>query len=822
MSNLLKRGLVILMVMAATVSRADEVKDRLLDKGELAPFPEAKPFMIDLAAVIDSSELKTAIGGSRTLQMLRERVRTKIFHLNFVFNITEERYPYTPPFEAPFPFRPTLEVMEMAQKFLAAVEQYTGFKTPMKDRIASYPYFSYLGLFFPEATRQTITRVVDRAQMAEEPVEAYDTFLARKEAYGESASFPEFAESVNVLLLEFKSKEIRDTRKVDPVFDQYCQESIDELKSLQKLRGQPQSRLYGAHTGAYPYRKTIQASERAVLLFDLHERLKYPEGVNWHDVEISWFVGNSPKLLALYHYNRYQYQMAGLLADPEVILLPFTGGASFEYLNRLRVVPIGIFDVAVRTDRIDRHHNSPLDNLYHDINHVRRMWGYDQRKQERRGARTRAEKFAIYREQDAFMKKLLAEIDPKAVKNDPGEVNLRRYENVYLFETGHETALTPDPESLLYDLLRKPATPQPFEVQMQAVIDNLEQIRSFDGNLRSGADQLRLNLERPTTINYFYDRAPGYLANVDNKLRWGFFDSVFKMRNYVVAERYRRPLFGAQAALRLFARLGYKNPPSVEELTRQMTTHSGQPELWNYFSTADTGVVRLSGLNMLNVTAGDEIHNTWRRNSLYADRWKPTNAKLIDGSTVNDEWSLQRYFEERGIPEYLRPFYRLDHDPVIQETVLYEDIRNLPNEILAPNHQGENLMSGAKAVSVVDRIWHKNLHFASLDSVERFLVAASQTVHQAVLDRNANGARNNPTYNQHWIGLPAQNKINDLDLVRIAFESRLKVPGKKLPAETVTIFQEGMARLYGKIKRGEPIRCHVLLPTMDAAAGTND
>jgi hypothetical protein len=209
---------------------------------------------------------------------------------------------------------------------------------------------------------------------------------------------------------------------------------------------------------------------------------------------------------------------------------------------------------------------------------------------------------------------------------------------------------------------------------------------------------------------------------------------------------------------------------------------------------------------MLNVTAGGDIHDTWRRNSAYEERWKPANAKLIDGTLVVDPWSLDRYFEEKGIPDFLQGFYRFQKDPKTGETVLWEDIRNLPNELLAANHFGENLMSGAKAVAVVDRIWHKELNFQDLDAVERWLSAAAQTVHQAVLDRNANGARNNSVYNRHWLLLPPQNQINDLELIRIAFEARLKFAGKKPSPETVVMFREGLSRLYGKIRRGGPIR----------------
>lgn len=797
-----------LLVLFAVQALGEELKERLAAEGELAPFPEAQGLLVEIGRVIDSAELKTVIKDSRTLQMLRERVRTSLFHLNFEFQVKTEGYPYEPPFKKPFPFRPTLETIDEAQKFLKEVELTTGFKASgVQLAMENMPEFAELRSLIPAAKSQPVPRAIDKKEMAAKPVDAYLEFQKRLKTHGENASFPEFAEAMNGVLEHLRSDELTQMRLKDPTLNRIVEQSISDLTALGAKKGGAETRLHGAYTAPYPYRKTLQMLERAVTVLDIKERLKYPEGINWHDVEVSWFVGNSPKVLPLYHFNRYKYQLAGLLADHEMVMFPDWGGSNFEYLNRLRTVPIGVLEIMGETSRIDRHHNTPLDNFYHDANHARRMWGYDQRKQEKRGATTDEAKIAIYREQEAFMNDLLAATNPKApeVKGNAHAVAIRKLMNAYAFETFHETALTPDRDSLIYDLTRKPATRQPFEVQIQNPINDLEDIRSFDGNLRSGADQLALNLRRPTIVQYFLDRAPGFHANVDNKLRWGFFDSVFDQKKYVVDPQYRKPMFLAEAAHALFQYLGYENPPSLETLMAEMVDRSGQRELWNYFDMDDTGIVRLSGLNMLQVAAADEIHATWRRNTLHEERWKPTNAKLEDGSMVIDEYTLQRYLEEKKIPEYLHQFYRLDKNEITGEVVMWEDIRNLPNQYLAVNHQGENLMSGAKAVSVVDRIWHKELKFRNLDAAEAWIVQAAQMVHQGVLDRNANGARNNPEYNVHWLRLKPQFKVNDLELIRIAFEARQKVGRTKLDPETATMFSEGISRLYRKIRRGEPI-----------------
>jgi hypothetical protein len=63
--------------------------------------------------------------------------------------------------------------------------------------------------------------------------------------------------------------------------------------------------------------------------------------------------------------------------------------------------------------------------MYHDANHIRRMWGYDKRKLQKRGALTREQKIAIYREQDAYIKSMLQATAFKEGK-DENERQLRK------------------------------------------------------------------------------------------------------------------------------------------------------------------------------------------------------------------------------------------------------------------------------------------------------------------------------------------------------------------------------------------------------------
>ncbi|MGE4233235.1 MAG: hypothetical protein AB7F43_07905 [Bacteriovoracia bacterium] len=198
--------------------------------------------------------------------------------------------------------------------------------------------------------------------------------------------------------------------------------------------------------------------------------------------------------------------------------------------------------------------------------------------------------------------------------------------------------------------------------------------------------------------------------------------------------------------------------------------------------------------------AGNRIHENWQRKSGYKERWKPADARLWDGTPVTNIKILSNYLLEKKIPQEFHRFFRFQKDGSDRD-VLFEDIQNLPNDYLAPNHQTENLKAGALVVDLVDRIWSKKLKFRTQAEAERWLVSAAQTVHQGVLDRNANGARDNPIYNQHWSMLPAVNQQHDLDHVRIAFEAHASIYVDGLEESQRKMISKAFDSLADKIKK---------------------
>lgn len=169
----------------------------------------------------------------------------------------------------------------------------------------------------------------------------------------------------------------------------------------------------------------------------------------------------------------------------------------------------------------------------------------------------------------------------------------------------------------------------------------------------------------------------------------------------------------------------------------------------------------------------DMIHANWQRLSGYSERWKPSTALLSDGSPISSDRALQRYLRERSVPRSFHRYFKLMEEQGSAGTRLYEDIQHLPNSYLSASLQLNNEMSAQMAIQLVDRIWDQPLTVSRSEQAERWIMSAAQMIHQGVIDRNLNGARDNPQYNVHWRLLPPRNQRLDVDMVRLAFEARL-------------------------------------------------
>lgn len=569
---------------------------------ELRGLSSAQVKLEKILIYLNSAAVIKACQQSPALEICRTRLKTSLFHLNFQPEVIEKNkpnyafmdasYPYEPVYHDRFPARPTFEVMHDAVQFarlmLHLENENIESQQLIEDLYNYLPYKSFSQHLQQPPKAQETPRVIETDTIVNNPVEAYFTFRQRLEQHGEVASFPEFAHAVSGCLAELQSSEIQDLAREDSVFKAEVENAIKQLNEVTKDSG-PAIPVQAAFSAPYPYRRVLAALEKAVEVFDMRERLKYPESKNWFEVEESWFPvegEKAPKLLPLYHFNRYKYQQFGLMANPEVVLFPWFGDAEIEDLIRLRSVPIGLVGVITATLRADRHHNTPLDFWYHDINHIRRMWGYDKKLMEQMHLHTLAALKAHMQERQMFIEDLLRNTDPTAPGLNEEEKQVKRLERDILFETFHETALSATREALLNDLTRNSTVPQPFEVQIQSDEYQKELNRQFDGNLKSGADVLEEGFFKPTKIQYFFDRAPGFLSNVYNKIAFGFHTSVFEERHIPDNLKYRTPEYLAQAALNIFNKVGYPEGkiPSANVLIANINDRAGQPELYNYFA----------------------------------------------------------------------------------------------------------------------------------------------------------------------------------------------------------------------------------------------
>ncbi|MDB5037432.1 MAG: hypothetical protein JWQ35_960 [Bacteriovoracaceae bacterium] len=440
---------------------------------------------------------------------------------------------------------------------------------------ASLPFVFTFGLHLNTALALPIIGKEKTAEdlIFENPVKQYNIFRARLKKYGANASFPEFKPVVNELQKQLASESFLAVVKQHPALGLELTEVTTQLFhvnldfTFDDAANYPYDRPF---PGPFPYRPTIDAIEDAIRLFDKVERL------------------TNPKAVPLYHFDRYAYHRHSLLADPEIIVFPTLRNLTFENLIRVRSVPIGFVGVATKTLRVDRHWQSPLDFWYHDLNHVRRMVAYIALRAKIRGAKTIKEKLAFYKEMDDFIaNEIIPNIHALPKGSSAEAVAVRRLVRVIIFEIVHETALTAERETILADLLRAPNTPQPFEHMMlkpaSFTTESIEALRTATGNIQSGATTLGpKNAGDPLLIRYFHDRALSLLANVYNKLNYGFFDDPEQPNNFVAPVEARKADFVVQAAQAIFEFLHYKDAPSAEVLRDMILSKAGAPEKFVY------------------------------------------------------------------------------------------------------------------------------------------------------------------------------------------------------------------------------------------------
>jgi hypothetical protein len=408
-------------------------------------------------------------------------------------------------------------------------------------------------------------------EILQNPVKKYLEYHKRIQKYGANAPFPEFKDAVNTLLESLTGDEFSQIIKAHPDLDYELKEVLTQIAHVNlKFEFEDEEAYPYPHpfSDPFPYRPTIDAIESALRLLDKLNRLQ---------------PGNNA--VPLYHFDRYAYHRHSLIADPEVIVFPTTADLNIYDLIRVRSVPIGFVGVVPNTIRVDRHFQSPLDFWYHDINHVRRMWGYIKNRSKLKKIETEGEKTLFYKEMDDFIAhNIMPHIAlSQTIEND--EITaIKKLTGLIIFEILHESALTAEPEVILDEILRA-SQKQPFEHMVEkakpSAHDNIENLRTPTGNIKSGISTLENNQET-VTIRFFFDRALSLLSNVYNKLNFGFYDDPENPIDEISPVEYRKAEHILAATKNVLSILGCTDIPTDEDLLELISSRKGSEEKFIY------------------------------------------------------------------------------------------------------------------------------------------------------------------------------------------------------------------------------------------------
>lgn len=403
-----------------------------------------------------------------------------------------------------------------------------------------------------------------KQKLMQDPVGFYINLRNRLIEDGQMASFPEFGDTVKFIIEELDTPRVQSAITKHPALSLEYKEVRNYLFhcNLEFSLDQGISYPYDVpYKGPFPYRPTIEAIEEAIRFFDKVERLD-PKS----------------KAVKLYHFDRYCYHKHQLISDNTNVLLPFIVDLSFVDFIRTRSVPLNFVGVVSKTLRVDAHNQSPLDFWYHDLNHARRLYAYTKLKM-KQNILDGIDNDQYFYGTDAFIKDVIIPrlVDQTASMSEE-DVELRKMCSLIVFEIVHETALTLDRDSLIYDLLR-PNGPQPFEVMSDKSLDGVEELRTPTGNLQSGAALNKLSTSKPTRVNYFLDKTSiGLLANVYSKLNHNYYDGSDMISDNVVKADYRTPEFILKAVRHILGTLEYEKHITDDQILDLILNRDGIKE----------------------------------------------------------------------------------------------------------------------------------------------------------------------------------------------------------------------------------------------------
>ncbi|WP_115712527.1 hypothetical protein [Legionella sainthelensi] len=389
------------------------------------------------------------------------------------------------------------------------------------------------------------------AEIFADPAKIYRRLKERLDKYGPLASMPEFEEVVQELIQSLNHPFIQDLINHDitsnsalsgALENQYSQVLLAlrhvalevELDEKEIKAGYPHR---PPTTGRYPYQPTLEAISKAMDFFDTVERIAHNH--------------NNP----LYHADRYTHYEFSMKHKDGIIVIPSSRVLSLEDLISLRAYPTLAFTgMSTKTIFADGYYNTPKDFWVHDVNHNRRMISFDDRYCELHNC-SREE---AYQRFATTIKEIILpsiKIDDNMSKQ---EINKRSIMKALYFEFLHESALSPDKDTLKKAFSFKAGDPSPFEIMIKNKPQNIETLRMKNNNLRSGIFGSGQNIDsRNTRVKYFYDNVtPNFIASLYNKLTTSFYDNKYYWATDLPPLEERTPELIADAALTVMELFG--------------------------------------------------------------------------------------------------------------------------------------------------------------------------------------------------------------------------------------------------------------------------
>lgn len=106
-------------LLADPVKSYGELRQRLEEKGPMAPFPELQPVVSRL--LLKLRDVGDQVKDDPALARHRQIAMTKLVHAGLDFRVDTKEYPYERPFEAPYPYKQTLDAIKGAIELFDAI-----------------------------------------------------------------------------------------------------------------------------------------------------------------------------------------------------------------------------------------------------------------------------------------------------------------------------------------------------------------------------------------------------------------------------------------------------------------------------------------------------------------------------------------------------------------------------------------------------------------------------------------------------------------------------------------------------------------------------